>query len=316
MKQHIKAVRSYRVDLPKSEALIEHLEKLPFRDLAPTDPYGVGFVPPTDSDSLVVLTTDPSIAVFAMRYDEKILPAAVIRAEAEKTAANIYETEGRRVGRKELRDIRENLVPTLLAKSHTKTTILRCYYNYEARLLIVPTASKKMADTFTGLLLRAVESIKATTIYVAGANASLTERLRNELFDVGDLGFDTFDLAGQCVLKNSENAGKGKITIDMASLSDAARAVNEAINDRGATVEEVGLEFATGVTFRLTHDFVLKGIKWSDESVSEVDEETDVAYRTRQEMAVEVHVVTRIIDDLCTMLGYKEQSDDADLLGE
>lgn len=132
----------------------------------------------------------------------------MIRAEAEKTAANIYETEGRRVGRKELRDIRENIVPTLLAKSHTKTTILRCYYNYEARLLIVPTASKKMADTLTGLLLRAV--IKATTIYVAGANASLTERLRNKLFDVGDLGFDTFELAGSRVLKNSENAGRAR----------------------------------------------------------------------------------------------------------
>lgn len=71
----------------------------------------------------------------------------------------------------------------------------------------------------------------------------------------------------------------------MASLSDAARAVNEAINDRGATVEEVGLEFATGVTFRFTRDFILKGIKWSDESVSDVDEDTDGAYRTRQEMA-------------------------------
>lgn len=304
MKQHIKAARSYRMELPNVAFLNEHFETLLFRDLAPTDPFGIGFVAPTESGSLVVPTTDPGIAVFAVRYDEKILPAAVIKAEVAKTIADIYEREGRRVGRKEACDIRETVLPSLLAKSHTKTTVIRCFYNYRAKLLIVPTASKKYADAVTSLMVKAIESIKATTIYVAGANGSLTSRLSNELFDIGDLGFETFDLSGKCVLKDAEG---GKVAIDLFSLNEAAQAVQEAMG-RGATVEEIGLEFATGVTFRLTKDFVLKGIKWSDEAMPKDDQDDDVDadYSTRNDMAAEVFVITRIVDDLCKMLGYKE----------
>ena len=302
MKQHIKAARSYRMELPTTARLEAHFAAFAFRELAPTDPWGIGFVAPTESGTLVIPTTDPGIGVFAVRYDEKILPAAVIKAEVAKTIADIYEREGRRVGRKEARDLRETLIPSLLAKSHTKTTILRVFYNYRAKLLIVPTASKKLADAATSLMLKAVESIKVTTIYVAGANASLTTRLNDELFGTGDLGFDQFNLTGRCALKDAKG---GKVAIDLFSLNEAAQGVQEALH-RGATVEEVGLEFATCVTFRLTQDFVLKDIKWEDEAVPESDDEVDADYRTRQEMAVEAITVMCIVDDLCAMLGYNE----------
>jgi len=303
----IKQASAYKVELPAADALAAHLAALPFEELAPSMASGSGFVGVgTNADYTV---TFEGGYVFALRYAEKIVPGSVVKEELEKWVARFKEREGYTPGRKERRDMQEQVVAKLNATALIRNKTVNCYYHVADQLLILPTISRKLKDAIMGQLVRAVESMKSTTIHVSTAKGSLTTRLENHLADPTDDPFGEFSVGDRLILVGPS----GKSAFDLENLDAATSGIKEAIA-AGAQVSEIELELS-GVTFRLSQDFLLKGITFGDEAFEYDAADMDADQVFEHEAGVQLLFVSKIIASLCDLFGYKPalETDDEDL---
>jgi recombination associated protein RdgC len=301
----IKSATSYRIHLPqRGEDLAELCKKKPFRELAPSDFAGAGFVEPVEAEGLVV----PFVGgyAFAVRYDEKIVPAAVTNQETKKRVAQLEEQQDRRIGRKERQQIREEVFHDLVLKALTRTQQITCFFLPEHKLLIVPTTSQKLADIVTSELCRVMESVKATTIYVSSVKGSLTTYLKAKLNLTEDDDYEKvfpFDFGRQVRLQSE---GRSFTFALSETLDEALQGVEEAL-DHGAQVTEVEL-FDGTTRFRLTKDFKLKAIDCGESADSK-----DFSYLElwQHEAEVQTQAVAAVINALCEALDFKDPAEEA-----
>ena len=304
----IKQASVYKVVLPTMDAMVEHLATIPHTDLTPSAASGSGFVKLASHGDYCAPFHGGY--AFALRYDEKIVPGSVVKDELAKWIERFKEREGYTPGRKEQRDMREQVVAGLNAVALVRSKTVTCYYHEESQLLIVPTISRKLKDAVMGQLVRAVESMKSTTIHVSTAKGSLTSRLVSHMADTS-AAFDNFDVGDRVSIVGPN----GKSTFDMTDLTDAADGIDEAFA-AGGQVSELGL-LLNGVDFRLTQDFLLKGIVFGEaEGADDAGEGfDDPAAEFEHEAGVQVLLVTQIITALCCLFDYTpviktEENDD------
>ena len=302
----------YHVELPPCEAMRIHLGKLPFVDLQPHEAHGSGFVGVEPSEEYVYQFKGGY--AFSLRIDEKIVPASVVRVELKKWIAEFEDREGYKPGRKALVEGREIVTAKLVACALTKTKVVTCLYDEARKYLYVPALATGIRERVMNQLIRAVESVKSQTIHVSEAKGSLTNRLVAEINGAEEHDyrpFGEFAVGSKVVLVGPES----KITFDLSEgPAGAELGISEAVNS-GAQVTEIALEYR-GVKFRLTHDFLLKGIKFMDGAIDyDQDDEGDKFYVFEQEAACQLLLVGSVVDALCDLFGYKPQSadDGADL---
>jgi len=270
-------------------------------------PHGSGFVAVEPIGDLVA--EFPGGYAFSLRYDEKIVPGSVVKDELKKRVAHYEKSNGHKPGHKTIRELKADVVVTLCAKALVRTKVITALYHIEKQLLIVPSTSKRMKGILMGQLVRVVGSVKTTTINVSKARGSLTTRLASYITGADLLAFEGFDLNGRVTLTGVESSNKTMFDLD--DLDNATNGISEALN-AGNQVAEIALGML-GVNFRLAADFTLKGIKFDEGSIAE-QEDTDPVEVFKHEAGEQLHMVTAIVGELCTMFGYKPTVDDgADL---
>lgn len=303
----IKNAICYRITLPPVALLEEHLTELRYSDIQEAEREKYGFVPvpiagtePTPFD-LLAEPFDGGLA-FALRIDEKIMPAAVINAEVKRRCAEVAAGSGKRVP-KDIRDaIREAVIAELVRRALVKTSVVTAFYHRESRFLFV-AGTKRQADILTGMLVRAVGAAKTETINVSNVKGGLTARMRAHITD--GTGFDdAFSLESGVWLER----GKEKVTVQMEQLDAAEQAITEAL-DGGFEVSAVRLTHAdSGASFKLTADFHLKAIAGLDVE-GDGEDPDDKVDGWAQEASVQTGMMVRVLEDLCVMFDYKEPED-------
>lgn len=295
--QFIKSASVYKATIPSAELLKTHLAEKPFTDPMPTEATSVGFVP-RESGELV--TEFHGGLSFQVRIDEKIVPASVVKTETEKVVKKIAQEQGRKVGRKERKDITEGVVMSLRAVALVKTAVIACYYNTNDEYLIIPTTKQRFCDVITSSLIDAVGSVKTQTIHVSNVKQGLTTRLQDWLASEGESeSFGDFHPHGDVSLTD----GSQKLTAKMVSLQTANDGLQEAIK-KDFRVTSIGLQMGE-TSFRLTHDFKFRSIETLQ------TEEGDQSENIWAHLAsVEVLIISAVLNKLCDMFGYKPPGDD------
>ena len=299
----IKNAICYRIALPSIALLDEHLTELRYSDIQEAEREKYGFVPvPIPGVTNDITLTEPfeGGVAFSLRIDEKIIPAAVINAETKRRGAEwLAGTSLKRVPKDIRESIRDAVIGDLVRRALVKTSVVTGFYHRESRFLFV-AGTKRQADIFTGMLVRAVGAAKTETINVSDVKGGLTTRMRAHVTD--GTGFDdSFSLESGVWLAR----GKEKVTVQMEQLDAAKKAITEALDGQFA-VEAIRLTHAdSGVSFKLTKDFHLKALSGLDLDDAG-DEFDDPGEQWSQEAGVQTGMMVRVLEDLCVMFDYKE----------
>lgn len=119
----------------------------------------------------------------ALGVEQKLLPTTVVRQVAQERAAQIEAEQGRKVGRKELRDIREQVSDELMPKAFTRRCTTWGWIDPMGGWLVVDAGSDARADEFVEsfapliegsalrLLQTQVSPAQAMTAWLAGQEA-------------------------------------------------------------------------------------------------------------------------------------------------
>jgi recombination associated protein RdgC len=242
-----------------------------------------------------LVQTFPGGLAFRVRIDQKIIPAATVKAEVEKRVEAAKVHTGRKPGKALRAEMKHEVMDELCRRALVKTVAsITCFYDIANGYLIVPTSSKKIADVCTSLLVHAVGSVKTETINVSNVKHGLTTRMLRWLDDDAE-AFGAFAPCDEAAL-----AAEGrKVAVKMLSLQQARDGLKEALRD-GLHVTSIGLHF-DGIDFRLTSDFTLKGIAFADPSVPEEEEDLWAA-----DAAIQAGKVSAVINELTAMLSYQD----------
>jgi recombination associated protein RdgC len=146
------------------EAMEAALAKMPFQPCGATQPESYGWAPPRGQahGALVELVAGQRILRFM--HESKAVPGSVVKRRLEERCAQIEEKEGRKPGRKESRELRDEIVQELLPMAFARTASILVWLDLEQGRLVLDCASTGKADTLVSALVECLAGLQVSLL--------------------------------------------------------------------------------------------------------------------------------------------------------
>lgn len=140
-----------------SAQLEKALANLPLNHCGGLDMVSRGWVYGRDEGEFVHVVNRHWL--LALGVEQKLLPTSVVRQEAQERAAHIEAEQGRKVGRKELRDLRDRVTEELLPRAFTRRRTTWCWIDPTGGWLVIDAGSDGRAYEFLEVLQKSLAGI-------------------------------------------------------------------------------------------------------------------------------------------------------------
>ena len=249
------------------EALGEHR----LRPCGPLEMSTRGFVPPVGrGDDAPMTHVVNACTLVTVGGEEKLLPAAVVNDELQRKVQKIAEEEGRKVGGRERKRLKEDLLTELLPRAFVRSSRMSAYVDRKNGWLVLDTASRKSAENALTQVREALGSFPAVPLAPEeGPRVLMTDWLASGNLPGGLV------LGDECELRDPATA-TGAIARCRRQDLDAEE-VKEHLRN-GKQVFQLGLVFDERISFVLGEDLVVRKLKFLDAVVDELgDSQQDAA---------------------------------------
>ena len=153
--------------------LEEALARRPLQPCSPLEMRSMGWVPPATTDRL--LHTLGEHHLLALGIDQKLLPASIVRQEAERRARIQAQTQSFPLGRRQMRALKMQVLEELRARALTRRRSTRAWLDPRGGWLVVDSASDRRAeelvdtlrDTLGSLAVQKVDTERAPSACMA-----------------------------------------------------------------------------------------------------------------------------------------------------
>lgn len=199
---------------------------------------------------------------FAVKRQEKVLPAAVINEELQPKIEAAEQEQGRALSRKEKQALKEDLIQSLLPRAFSRSQLTQGYYDAEQQWLVINTGSASKAEDILALLRKALGSLPALPwLDNHKLNSHLQLWLQHEALP------GNFQPGSEVELKAPDEEG-AKVRFSNHLLR--ADEVQTHLQDK--LVTRISLQQAEGIGLTITDDAGIKQIRYP-ESITEQNDE-------------------------------------------
>lgn len=137
------------------EKLVENL----FQPCSSFDKSSLGWVSPLGREGEMLTHTIGDYTMVCAREQERLLPVSVVRDATDEKVAELEERQGRKVYRKERRQIQEDIYASLLPQAFVRNQQLFAYLAPAENLLVIDTPSAPKAEALLNLLRDSLGSL-------------------------------------------------------------------------------------------------------------------------------------------------------------
>jgi len=241
------------------EVLGEHR----LRPCGPLEMFTKGFVPPVGRGDEAPLTLAVKHCTWlTVGGEDKLLPAAVVNDELQRKVRKIAEEEGRKVGGRERKRLKEDLLTELLPRAFVRSSRLSAYVDTKHGWLVLDTSSRKSAENALSQIREALGSFPAVPLAPEeGPRVLMTDWLANGKLPAG------LALGDECELRDPATA-TGAIAKCRRQDLDADE-VKEHLRN-GKQVFQLGLVFDDRISFVLGEDLIVRKLKFLDVVMDEL----------------------------------------------
>ena len=135
-----------------------------FAECGATQPRAMGWVSPRGEDHGVLVEAIAGQWLLQLMVESKLVPGAVIKRQVEALAAQIEKQTGRKPGKKETRELRDQALLDLLPMAFTKRAAIKVWIAPATRLLVIDAGSASRADETLTALTQALPGLSAQLI--------------------------------------------------------------------------------------------------------------------------------------------------------
>jgi len=162
-----------------AESLNNALETQRFHAGSSQEKQNLGWVP-TGPDGRLVHAVDGHY-LFTLRTEKKLLPNSVINQVANSRASEIEAEQGWRPGRRQMREIKDEVTDELLPKAFSIFHDTRVWIDRQQRWLVIDAAAVNRANDVIGLLAKTLDPFPIEPVYLAHSPSSaMTDWLLND----------------------------------------------------------------------------------------------------------------------------------------
>jgi len=225
------------------------LEKQPFHPAARQDMLSMGWVAPWEGGTLV--HAQDGQFLICLRVEKKLLPATVINQVARARARDIEEQQGYKPGRRQLKDIKEQVAEELLPKAFALYHDTRLWIDARNHWLGIDAAAAAKCDEALGMLAKVLEPFPVLPLHVAQSPAAaMTDWL------VSDEPPPNFSIDQDAELRaTAENRAAVRYVRQTLDVEEVRRHVQA-----GKQCTRLALTFNDRVSFVLTEGLDIKRI--------------------------------------------------------
>lgn len=290
-----KNIRVYNITsaLPAQDSIEEALASCNFTPCSGQEVSKAGFSYPLGSSGKQYCHVQQQRLFFAVKFQEKILPAAVINEELQPRLDALEQETGQPVRRKEKQRLKEELIQTLLPRAFSRSHLIHGYYDRELALLVINSGSSAKAEKVLALLRKALGSLPALPwLEQHKTEAALQRWLQNTALP------QHFVLGSVAELKSPDEEG-AKVKFSNHLLT--ADEVQSHLQDKQVT--SIQLEQPETISLLMQQDGSLKRIQYAD-TVSEQNEELGWD-DTAQRLDADLYLMSSVLNN--TLLAIQQQ---------
>ncbi len=253
----------FNPSLKKSfDSIDDALAECALKPVGPLEQMSRGFVSPFGRDQPALSHRVGSALWLTLGGEDRLLPSAVINEEVQRKLAQVEQREGRKLGGRARKRLKEDVVHELLPRAFVRPSRLNASIDLALGVVAVDTSSRKAAEGFLTELRHALGSFPALPL-----NAELSPRAVLTGWIAGEPLPAGFALGDECELKDPVDGGAIVKCQRQELLGDEIRKHLES----GKQVSRLALVFDDHVSFVLGEDLVLRKLKFLDGAVDQLE---------------------------------------------
>jgi len=144
------------------EKLEEQLAKKPFNPCGSQDMESRGWLSPLGNEVLVHAVGGQWL--IALGFEHRLLPSSVVKQEADERAAEMADQQGFKLGRKQMKDLREQVAQELMPRAFTRRRRLHAWIDPVGGWLAVDAPSQARAEDVIEELRHCLDSFPLTLV--------------------------------------------------------------------------------------------------------------------------------------------------------
>ena len=277
----------------------ENLQKTPFTECGLTQERSFGWVPPRGEAHGALAEAVAGQYILKFMTESKAVPASVLNRKVKERVAQIEAATGRKPGKKEAKELKEEAKLTLLPMAFTKQAATTVWIDTEQRLLIVDAGNQGRADEIVTCLVKALDGLSLTELQTTtSAGIAMAEWLTTQEPPAG------FSIDRECELKATDDS---KAVVRYSKHPLDIEEVKQHITS-GKVPTKLAMTWDDRVSFVLTDNMLVKKISFLD-VVFEGNKPEDSGFDA--DAAIATGELAQMIPDLMAALGGEMTLGDA-----
>lgn len=294
-----KNVMVYRIGEGFAPTLAEvqaALEPAQFVECGASQEKSVGWIPPRGEAYGPLVESVGGQWIIKLMIESKAVPGNVVRRRADERIAEIEAATGRKPGKKEKRDIMDDVLMSLLPQAFARQSTVVVWMDLDNRRLVLNSGSQGKADEVISALMNVLGGLSVSLIQtVTSPQAAMTQWL---LAPSEDEWPADLTVERETVLKSTgEDAASVRFTCHHLANDDVRKHVLE-----GKLPTQLALSWDGRVAFVLTETLQLKKVQFLDGVMDEsgTDKNED---RFDGDVALSTGLLGPLLDSLIEALG-------------
>ena len=271
------------------------LQTARFVECGLTQEKSLGWTPPRGDDNGPLAESVGGQWLLRLMMESKAVPASVINRKMKERVAQIEATTGRKPGKKELKELKDEAKLDLLPMAFTKQGATLVWIDPDARLLVIDAGSQGRADEVLTALANAMEGLGAMLIQTTMSPvAAMSDWLLSLEPPAG------FTVDRECELKASDDS---KAVVRYSRHALDIEEIQQHITT-GKLPTRLAMTWQGRVSFMLTDNLQIKKVTFVEgvfeDGASSADGKDD---RFDADAAIATGEIRQLIGDLLEVLG-------------
>ncbi len=273
------------------------LRECALKPVGPLELASRGFVPPMGQHHTAMSQQIGTARWITVGGEDRLLPAAVVNDLLAKKLAEIEEREGRKVGARARRRIKDELLVEMLPRAFVRPMRVDAIIDSALGVIVVDTASRRVAETVVAEVRRALGSFPALPI-----NAEVSPRAVLTGWVAGDPLPEGFALDDECVMRDPADSGS---TVKMSRVELGSEEVGHHL-EAGRQVTRLALTLDDRMSFTIDEDLALRKFKLLDGATDQMEsaEHDDIAAELEARFALMAGEFRRLFVALAPALRF------------
>lgn len=277
------------------EAMESALATMPFHPCGATQPESYGWTPPRGEKNGALVEAIAGQRILKFQIETKSVPASAIKRKLDERMVLIEQNEGRKPGRKERRELKDEILLELLPHAFPKESSILAWFDLQHGRLVLDCSSQGSADKVITAMVQCLPGLHVSLLNtVVAPRAAMTQWL------VGDEEAWPDNFApGRFVELHSGDELKSTVKFDRHHLDEDQMRLHIS---QSKLPTKLGMDWQGRVSFVLTEGMQLRKVAFLDvlfegQDSSQHDDSFDA------DIAISTGELSGLIDHLVRALG-------------